>query len=110
MERLNAAAARTVCPGARKPLSAEVLYRSLLVATGRDFKNDKANSETNALRQALIVAFPGLFDVEYNATLQQSMFFTNNPLFNAILKPSGDNLSARLLKLTSNQEKVKTAF
>jgi len=80
------------------------------VATGRDFKNEKGNPDTESLRQALIVAFPGLFDVEYNATLQQSMFFTNSPLFEAMLKPSGENLNARLLKLPTNQEKVKMAF
>jgi mono/diheme cytochrome c family protein len=96
--------------GLEKPFSAEVLYRSLLVATGRDFKSEKGNPDTEALRQALIVAFPGLFDVEYNATLQQSMFFTNSPLFDAMLKPSGQNITARLLKLPTNQGKVRTAF
>lgn len=96
--------------GMEKPLSAEVLYRSLLVATGRDATSEKGNADTEMLRQALIVAFPSLFDVEYNATLQQSMFLTNSPLFDAILKPNGQNLTARLLKLPTSQEKVRTAF
>ena len=92
--------------GLEKPLSAEVLYRSLLVATRHDEKGD----DTEKLRQSLITAYPTLFDVEYNATLQQSMFLTNSPLFESILKPSGQNLTARLNKLGSNEERVRTAF
>jgi len=95
--------------GLEKPLSAEQIYRSLLVATGRDFSGEKS-SDTEALRQGLIVNFPGLFDVEYNATLQQSMFFTNSPLFEALLKPTGNDLTAKLLKLPTNADKARTAF
>jgi hypothetical protein len=58
-----------------KPLTAEVLYRSLLTATG--------NSDEGAdpLRQALIAKFPAVFETEYNATLQQAVFLSNSPLF-----------------------------
>ncbi|HSZ56914.1 MAG TPA: PSD1 and planctomycete cytochrome C domain-containing protein [Tepidisphaeraceae bacterium] len=95
--------------GLEKPLPAEVLYRSLLVATG-DGTVGSTDSKNDALRQALIVAFPGMFDVEYNATLQQAMFLTNNPLFDAMLKPRGQNLTARLLKLPGNTQRVNEAF
>jgi hypothetical protein len=90
--------------GLEKPLSAEALHRSLIVATGNQ------SAETEPLRQALIVAFPGLFDVEYNATLQQAMFLTNNPMFDALLRPEGHNLTARLVQLPSNAERVEGAF
>jgi hypothetical protein len=96
--------------GPEKPLSAEVLCRSLLVATGRDATNDKESADTEALRQALIVAFPSLFEVEYNATLQQTMFLTNNPLLDAMLRPSGQNLTARLVQLPTSAQRVRTAF
>jgi hypothetical protein len=96
--------------GPEKPLSAEVLYRSLLVATGRDATNDKQSADTEALRQALIAAFPSSLEEEYNATLQQTMFLTNNPLFDAVLRPSGQNLSARLVQLPSSAQRVRTAF
>ncbi|MDB5319577.1 MAG: hypothetical protein JWN40_1208 [Phycisphaerales bacterium] len=96
--------------GLEKPLSAEVLYRSLLVATGRDTKNDAEIADTEALRQALIVAFPSLFEVEYNATLQQTMFLTNNPLFDAMLQPRGENLAARLVQLPTSAQRAETAF
>jgi hypothetical protein len=96
--------------GLEKPVPAEVLYRSLLVATGDGSAKLIGSSDTDALRQALIVAFPGMFDVEYNATLQQAMFLTNNSLFNGMLKPKDENLTARLLKLSDSAQRVKTAF
>ena len=87
-----------------------MLYRSLLVATGDPNSAGTEVKENDALRQALIVAFPGMFDTEYNATLAQAMFLTNNPLLDALLKPKGDNLTARLLKLQSNPDRVRNAF
>jgi hypothetical protein len=96
--------------GLEKPLSAEALYRSLLVATGRNASGDKEEADTEGLRQALIGAFPSLFDVEYNATLQQAMFLTNSPLFDALLQPSGEKLTARLVQLPTSPQRVETAF
>lgn len=90
--------------GLEKPLSAEALYHSLIVAT------DNQSAATDPLRQALIVAFPSLFDVEYNATLQQAMFLTNNPIFDALSQPNGHNLTARLVELPTNAKRVETAF
>jgi len=51
-----------------------------------------------------------MFDTEYNATLAQAMFLTNNPQFDALLKPNGQNLTARLLKLQTNPDRVRSAF
>jgi len=96
--------------GLEKPLSAEVIYRSLLVATGRDFTGEKDAADTDGLRQGLIAAFPSLFEAEYNATLQQAMFFTNNPTFDALLKPANQNLAARLAELPNNNERARAAF
>jgi len=96
--------------GLEKPLPAEVLYRSLLVATGHDATSEKQSAGTESLRQALIVAFPSLFEVEYNATLQQTMFLTNSPVFSKLLQPVDGNQSDRLLKLSNNEERAKMAF
>jgi hypothetical protein len=96
--------------GLEKPLPAEVLYRSLLVAAGDPSSATTEGKENDPLRQSLIVAFPGMFDTEYNATLAQAMFLTNNPLFDALLKPRGENLTARLLKLQTNPDRVRSAF
>jgi hypothetical protein len=96
--------------GLEKPLSAEVLCRSLLAATGHDAAGDDALPQADALRQALMVPFPSAPAVEYNATLQQAMFLTNNPLFDDLLKPSGKNLTVRLLGLPNNAAIAREAF
>ena len=117
--------------GLEKPLSAEVLHRSYLVATGLGASgvadkigdggkavadgragggNSGAAIDAEPLRQALTVAFPSILDVEYNATLQQAMFLTNSPLFDAVLRPTGRNLSARLLEMSTTDERARTAF
>jgi hypothetical protein len=95
--------------GLEKPLPAEVLYRSLLIATG-DGTAGATRYQNDALQQALIAAFPGMFDVEYGATLQQAMFLTNSPLLDSLLKPNGQNLTGRLLKLSDNSQRAKEAF
>src|SRR4051812_37493716 len=82
----------------------------MLTASGLDASSDSVANDTDALRQALIAAFPDLISVEYNATLRQSMLLTNSPLIDALLKPRGQNLTARLLKLESNEQRARTAF
>jgi mono/diheme cytochrome c family protein len=96
--------------GPEKPLSAEVLYRSLLVATGEGTPTDARAASTEPLKQALITAFPSLFDDEYNATLQQTMFLTNSPQLAALLQPAGENLTSRLVQMTSNTKRARAAF
>jgi mono/diheme cytochrome c family protein len=95
--------------GLEKPLPAEVLYRSLLTATG-DGSPVLSAPATDLLRQRLIATFPGMFEVEYNATLQQAMFLTNNSMLDALLKPEGENLTARLERIDGSAAKVREAF
>lgn len=90
--------------GLEKPLSAEVLYRSLRAATGN------SPDDSDELRRALIASFPALFEVEYNATLQQSAFLTNSPSIDRLLKPNGKNLTSKLLELSTDEERVRSAF
>ena len=91
-------------------MSAEVLSRSLLIATGHEPANTESSADANPLRQALVKAFPGMFEVEYNATLQQATFLTNNPLLDNLLKPGDRDLTDRLLKLPANDERARAAF
>src|SRR5207248_1594486 len=65
-----------------KPLTAEELFRSLLIATGNQPDSDgkiggRAEKE---LRRAFVAQFPDLFAAEYNSTLSQAMFMANSPL------------------------------
>jgi mono/diheme cytochrome c family protein len=95
-----------------KPLSAEQLYRSLLIATANAPGSDGKVAERSEkeLRQAFVKQFPDLFPAEYNATLQQAMFFSNSSLFDALLAPRDGNLAARLMAMTSNEARVRGAY
>lgn len=95
--------------GLEKPLPAEVLYRSLLTATG-DGSPVLSAPATDLLREKLIATFPGMFEVEYNATLQQAMFLSNNSMLDALLKPEGQNLTARIERIDGSAAKVREAF
>jgi len=95
-----------------KPLSAEQLFRTLLVATGNppDAEGKIADRPERELRRAFVAQFPDLFPVEYNATLHQAMFLSNSPLFDQLLRPRGDNLAARLPALPDAESRVRAAF
>jgi hypothetical protein len=95
-----------------KPLSAEQLFRSLLIATANTPDNGEkiAGHSEKELRAAFVKQFPDLFPPEYNATLQQAMFFSNSPLLDELLAPRDGNLSSQLLALKTNGSRVREAF
>lgn len=95
-----------------KPLSAEQLFRSLLIATGSQVDTNGliAGKSESQLRRAFVKQFPDLFPAEYNATLQQAMFFSNAELFDNLLAPREGNLTAHLASLTENRARVLEAY
>jgi hypothetical protein len=106
------APAETFARALDKPLSAEQLLRTLVVATGNPADKDGkiAGLSERELRHAFIAQFPDLFPAEYNATLAQAMFFSNSPLFDQLLSPRGDNLAARLAAEKNAEARVRRAF
>ena len=98
-----------------KPLHAEVLFRSLLVATGRWTGYGGVAANDQSLRSVLLARFPDLFPRLYNASIQQAMFLSNNPLVRDLLQPykdstTGLSLPSILLGLANPAEKVSKAF
>ena len=97
-----------------KPLHAEVLYRSLLVATGRWSGENAKEVDAEAVRKLLLGQFPDLFPREYNASIQQAMFLSNNPVVRELFQPDnslpGLNLPTVLLNLPGTAEQVSMAF
>ena len=95
-----------------KPLSAEQLFRTLLVATGNqpDTEGKIAGRSERELRHAFVAQFPDVFPAEYNATLHQAMFLANSPLFDQLLTPRDNNLAARLISLSDPEARVRAAF
>ena len=62
------------------------------------------------IRQAFVAKFPDLFPVEYNASLQQALFLSNNPPVDDLLKPRPGNTTAKLLALPKPTKRAKQAF
>lgn len=87
-----------------KNISAESLARAI----SRTLSGTGAVSKT--LRSKLIRHFPDLFAVEFNATVQQAMFLSNSPEFNALLKDGDQSLTQRINQLDHNKDKVIMAF
>ena len=77
----NAPAADAFAAALERPLTAEAIARSARVAAGRAPDDD-------ALRRAVIEAFPGLPTRPAQATMQQAMFLANNDLLTALFKPA----------------------
>lgn len=98
--------------GLEKPLSAEVLYRSILVATGNepDADGNLCGTSESEIRQVFESLFPEPFPDQYNANLSQAMFFSNNSLLNELLKPRDGNTAARLLEAGTLSDRVQLAF
>lgn len=92
--------------GLEKPLSAEQLYRSLLVATGQELKKGGAED----LRKAVVAKYPDLFASEYNPSLQQALFLSNSPLIDGLLKSGSTNTTSRLLTLKDQDARIQEAF
>jgi hypothetical protein len=95
-----------------KPLSAEQLFRTLLVATGNqpDAEGKIAGRSEKEISHAFIAQFPDMFPAEYNATLHQAMFLSNSPLFDQLLTPRDNNLAARLASLNDSEARVRAVF
>src|SRR6185369_2565589 len=90
-----------------KPLSAEQLTASLLVATG-NFPGPEERQ--NELRRAIVQKFPDLMPAVYNPSLEQALFWSNSPVVERLLKPENGNTAAQLLALDSPAASVKKAF
>jgi hypothetical protein len=94
-----------------KPLTAEVIYRSLLVASGFQLRAPEGlEVDIEILRQSFIKHFPDVLPVEYNASLQQAMFLSNSPLIDALLNPANMNTTQTLLAVDDLEHRVKQAF
>ena len=95
-----------------KPLTAEQLFQSLLIATGNPADSDGlvAGKPAHDLRRTLIRQFPDLFPAEYNATLQQALFLSNADPFDHLLAPRDGTLPARLAALPDARSRIDEAF
>jgi hypothetical protein len=95
--------------GPEKPLSAEQLFRSLATVTGTAGEGTVAGRPEKEMRRAFVRQFPDLFAAEYNASLQQALFLSNSPLFDALLDPA-KGLAGRLAAIPDPKLRASEAI
>jgi hypothetical protein len=91
--------------GIEKPLTAEQLYRSLMVAT-----TGRTDAQNEELEKALVQVFPDVFPEEHVSTLQQAMFLTNNPVVQQIARVAPGTTAERLTAILDPAARVRQAF
>jgi hypothetical protein len=91
--------------GLEKPLTAEQLYRSLLVAT-----TGKTDTENPELERTLVAIFSDMFPEEHVSTLQQALFLTNNPVFQQLARVAPGTTAERLAAIMDPAARVRQAF
>lgn len=91
--------------GLEKPLTGEMLYRSLLVAA-----TGKTDGETAGLKEELVDAFPDVFPEETVSTLKQTLLLTNNPLVQGLAKAQPGSTVERLNGIADPAARVREAY
>lgn len=91
--------------GLEKPLTGEMLYRSLLVAA-----TGKPDGENAGLKEELVEAFLDVFPEESISTLKQTLLLTNNPLIQGLAKPQPGSTVERLNAIADPAARVREAY
>jgi hypothetical protein len=88
---------------AEKPLIAEALLRSTLIATGRSANDPQ-------LRQVFADCFPDVLPQVVRATIQQAMFVANSEQFSALFQAAPGDTAEQMAALKTPEEQVREAF
>ncbi|MCC6234489.1 MAG: DUF1553 domain-containing protein [Verrucomicrobiales bacterium] len=86
-----------------RPLAAEQIARSWRVAAGFTPADD-------ALRRAVIAAFPDVLPREYQSSFQQAQFLAHSPALAGLLNPAPDSTLTRLAAIPETRPRVHEAF
>jgi hypothetical protein len=103
--------ADTFACGPDKPLSAEVLARSMLVAAGNEADGNGrfAGFDLATVQKSFADAYPDLFPTEHVSSLRQALFLSNNRGVAALMESSGTN-SLQWLMALDDKAKVRALF
>lgn len=92
----NPPAQESFARGIDKPLPAEPLYRSILVALGSEAREDGTVAQENTYRSEFVKTYPDIFAENFSPSVQQAMFAANGKVVEKILNSSDLPLAARL--------------
>jgi hypothetical protein len=101
----DATAQDTFAWALQKPLTAESLYRSMLVVI-----DGSLEAEDESALNSFCEVFPEVFPEESVSVLKQSLFLTNNPTLQQIVAARPGSVLRQLQSRDDNQAIVRTAF
>jgi mono/diheme cytochrome c family protein len=89
---------------AEKPLTAETITRSMIIASGAPAQDD------TMLRQRFVEIFPDVLPRVQRATIQQAMLLTNSERLATLFAPLEGNHAARIGAMPRAEDRVRDAF
>lgn len=93
-----------------KPLPAEALYRSILVALGAPVQEDGAVAGEQEYRHTFVKNYPSLFAEVFSPSVQQAMFASNGSTIDGMLRKTEFPFVSKLVAMKDNEAVVKNAF
>jgi hypothetical protein len=102
--------AESFARGLDKPLPAEALYRSILVALGGAVKEDGTVEHESNYRGAFVSTYPDIFAEVFSPSVQQAMFAANGDVLDSILKTEELPLPLQLDGNPDNREVTEELF
>lgn len=96
---------RTFAWSLQKPLSAEALYRSMLIAVDGSLEHEDADT-----MQAFREVFPDVFAEEKVSDLKQSLFLSNNEAVQRICELHPQNTLRQMLASDDVNERMRIAY
>ncbi len=93
-----------------KPLPAEPLYRSILVALGSQANPDGTVSEEETYRESFVSTFPEIFTEVFSPSVQQAMFAANGEVLDSMLRSDKLALPLQLAQNTDTGDLVGKIF
>jgi len=93
-----------------KPLPAEPLYRSILVALGAETKPDGTVAQEDTYRDSFVRTFPEIFTEVFSPSVQQAMFAANGEVIDRMLRSGELPLPLQLSRNTNTDEVVGEIF
>ena len=96
--------------GIDKPLPAEPLYRSILVALGSEAREDGTVDRETTYRADFVKTYPDIFAETFSPSVQQAMFAANGKVVEKILNSSDLPLPVRLNEIGNNEVITEELF
>ena len=96
--------------GIDKPLPAEALYRSILVALGSEAHENGTIDQENTYRDGFVKTYPDIFAENFSPSVQQAMFAANGKVVEKILSSANLPLLSRLDERGDNGSLTEELF